>query len=169
MESFIWYGRSARRGIDDDVVGVAAGPGIEVAAAGDQPQTGMAETAVDPPGGEIPLGGFFAALHGEGDPTAIASDDLDGVPGRSWCRPVKTAGPVVVSTRPRMTAGPISPGVGPCRYQPVRFGWSTGGTPTVPSGSRPTEPTEERSVALGRLRRPAVAAGLSPEPAIASS
>src|SRR5829696_9003191 len=43
------------------------------------------------------------------------------------------------STCPRITAGPISPGVGALLYQPACMGWLTGGTSMVWSGLSPRE------------------------------
>src|SRR5688572_8915471 len=77
-DSFRWS--ADQFGEDDHVVGVIAGVLVERAAAGDQPQAGMVDVAVDGVGRELRLRVGLHPVHPEGGDAAVLSEHRDLVP-----------------------------------------------------------------------------------------
>src|SRR3954467_3817716 len=72
------------------------------------------------------------------------------------------------STWPRITAGPISPGVGPSLYQPACIGVLTGGTSIVWSALSPSCTSDEGAPILGMSTDTGVEAASDGTPAAAA-
>ena len=68
-------------GVDDDVVGVVAGAGVEGATAGDQAEPGVIKSAVNGLGREVVLRVAVDAGHGERGGGAVLPGDRDRVVG----------------------------------------------------------------------------------------
>src|SRR5689334_582160 len=75
-------------------------------------------------------------------------------PGRMRLRCTNTPSPYAPTvTCPRITDGPVSPGVGDPLYQPAGACAAIGGTATVPSGARPSDITDVSTPSDGMRSR----------------
>src|SRR5680860_77774 len=83
-------------GKGDEVVLIVARPGVERPAAGDQPEGGMADEAVDQFGGERVLGEPSDPRHSKYRRAAVLSGDGDLVTGLQAVQPVEHPRPVPV-------------------------------------------------------------------------
>src|SRR5918997_5679935 len=97
---------------DDDVVGVVPGVLVEGAAAGDQPQPGVVEVAVDGVAGEGVLGVLLDPVDDEDGGAAVGAVDLHGVAGHQLVQAGERAGLALPVDVPGEDGGPEPAGGG---------------------------------------------------------